>query len=126
MPTTSYPSALSSAAVTDESTPPDMATTTRVSCGLPSTSRLLSIVAAAAPRSLSNDLPCRTGQAAAADLSRHPVPTPSPAPCPERLLTIGTGGPGAMFASRPADVADERKGFPPHPDSVPRYFIQVI
>ena len=31
------------AAVTEESTPPDMATTTRVSCGRPSTSRLLSI-----------------------------------------------------------------------------------
>src|SRR5262245_48208780 len=43
MPTTSKPSCLSSAAVTEESTPPDMATTTRVSCGRPSTSRLLSI-----------------------------------------------------------------------------------
>src|SRR5580698_5691940 len=43
MPTTSYPSAFNSAAVADESTPPDMATTTLVSCGRPSTSRLLSI-----------------------------------------------------------------------------------
>src|SRR6266403_1196940 len=43
MPTTSYPSDFSSAAVTEESTPPDMATTTLVSCGRPSTSRLLSI-----------------------------------------------------------------------------------
>src|SRR5262245_50520185 len=42
MPTTSKPSCLSSAAVTEESTPPDMATTTRVSCGRPATSRLLS------------------------------------------------------------------------------------
>src|SRR5215471_11533213 len=40
---TSKPSALSKAAVTEESTPPDMATTTRVSRGEPSTSRLLSI-----------------------------------------------------------------------------------
>src|SRR6266850_8006086 len=44
MPTTSYPSDLNSAAVTEESTPPDMATTTRVSCGGPSRSRLLRIV----------------------------------------------------------------------------------
>ena len=42
-PTTSYPSDFNSAAVTDESTPPDMATTTLMSCGRPSRSRLLSI-----------------------------------------------------------------------------------
>src|SRR4029077_9250807 len=47
MPTTSYPSDFNSAAVTEESTPPDMATTTRVSCGRPSRSRLLRIPAAA-------------------------------------------------------------------------------
>src|ERR1700724_3507802 len=44
MPTTSYPSDFNSAAVTEESTPPDMATTTLVSCGRPSRSRLLSMV----------------------------------------------------------------------------------
>jgi hypothetical protein len=33
IPTTSYPSSRRRAAVTDESTPPDMATTTRVSAG---------------------------------------------------------------------------------------------
>src|SRR3954471_16878750 len=47
MPMTLYPSDFSSAAVADESTPPDMATTTRVSCGRPSRSRLLRIPAAA-------------------------------------------------------------------------------
>src|ERR1700694_1525375 len=44
MPTTSYPSDFNSAAVTEESTPPDMATTILVSCGRPSISRLLSMV----------------------------------------------------------------------------------
>src|ERR1700712_2359762 len=44
MPTTSYPWDFNSAAVAEESTPPDMATTTRVSCGRPSRSRLLSMV----------------------------------------------------------------------------------
>src|SRR4029077_210879 len=44
MPTTSYPSDFNSAAVAEESTPPDMATTTLVSCGRPSRSRLLSMV----------------------------------------------------------------------------------
>src|ERR1700674_950790 len=44
MPTTSYPSDCNSAAVTEESTPPDMATTTLVSCGRPLRSRLLSMV----------------------------------------------------------------------------------
>jgi hypothetical protein len=38
--------AFSSAAVVEESTPPDMATTTLVSCGRPSRSRLLRIVPA--------------------------------------------------------------------------------
>src|SRR3954447_15357457 len=45
MPTTSYPSDFNSAAVTEESTPPDIATTTLVSCGRPSISRLLSMFA---------------------------------------------------------------------------------
>src|SRR6476469_4049044 len=44
MPTTSYPSDFNSAAVAEESTPPDMATTILVSCGRPSRSRLLSMV----------------------------------------------------------------------------------
>src|ERR1700687_5223369 len=44
MPTTSYPSDFNSSAVTEESTPPDIATTTLVSCGRPSISRLLSMV----------------------------------------------------------------------------------
>src|SRR6185437_14934681 len=44
MPMTSYPSDFKSAAVADESTPPDMATTILVSCGRPSRSRLLSMV----------------------------------------------------------------------------------
>src|SRR6202161_2691342 len=44
MPTTSYPSDFNSAAVADESTPPDMATTILVSWGRPSRSRLLSMV----------------------------------------------------------------------------------
>src|ERR1700758_469455 len=43
MPTTSYPASARSAAVTEESTPPDIATTTRVSDGRPSMSRLFSI-----------------------------------------------------------------------------------
>src|SRR5665213_1390634 len=43
MPTTSYPSDFNSAAVADESTPPDMATTILVSCGRPSRSKLLSM-----------------------------------------------------------------------------------
>ena len=46
-PTTSHPASRSTAAATDESTPPDMATTTRVSCGRPSRSRLLRIPPAA-------------------------------------------------------------------------------
>src|ERR1700753_608227 len=44
MPATRDPSAFNSAAVADESTPPDMATTTLVSRGRPSISRLLSMV----------------------------------------------------------------------------------
>src|SRR5713226_8681821 len=44
MPTTLYPSDFNNAAVTEESTPPDMATTTLVSCGRPLRSRLLSMV----------------------------------------------------------------------------------
>src|SRR5262245_15696535 len=63
---TSKPSALSKAAVTEESTPPDMATTTRVSRGEPSTSRLLSIAVVsgsnlcAAPRRCRADGPRAT------------------------------------------------------------------
>src|SRR3977135_1496520 len=44
MPTTSYPSDFNNAAVAEESTPPDMATTILVSCGRPLRSRLLSMV----------------------------------------------------------------------------------
>src|ERR1700730_18334622 len=41
MPTTSLPSDFNNAAVAEESTPPDMATTILVSCGRPSRPRLL-------------------------------------------------------------------------------------
>src|SRR5215212_12025746 len=64
MPTTSYPSARKSAAVTDESTPPDIATTTRVSCGLVGKSRLFILAAgpARAPSmigaTISGEPPC--------------------------------------------------------------------
>src|ERR1700730_4894094 len=44
MPTTSYPCDFKSAAVVEESTPPDMATTILVSSGRPSRSRLLRMV----------------------------------------------------------------------------------
>src|SRR5215510_14828426 len=76
MPTTSKPSALSSAAVTEESTPPDMATTTRVSRGEPSTSRLLSIAVVSGSNLCAAPRRCRADGLRAALYYRHSRPRP--------------------------------------------------
>src|SRR5262249_34308261 len=73
---TSKPSALSSAAVTEESTPPDMATTTRVSRGEPSTSRLLSIAVVSGSNLCAAPRRCRADGLRAALYYRHSRPRP--------------------------------------------------
>src|ERR1700759_2258188 len=82
MPTTSYPSDFSSAAVTEESTPPDIATTTLVSCGRPSISKLLSMVPVI-------DATAAASEASRSEQSGKSVPSQRDRPVGTRFFNIG-------------------------------------
>src|SRR4029077_1684091 len=116
MPTTSYPSDFNSAAVTEESTPPDMATTTRVSRGEPSRSRVLSIavLSGATYCAAPPDKPMGSGRAHCVTYYRH-SPTgshPRARSAPGRRLEGREEA--AVRPGRVALCALVRRGAPPN------------